>query len=315
MKDLIKLGGVVVGVLFAMILGFNCYTIVDAGTTKVGTIMGEVQDKPLEEGLHFVNPMMGFDVFDTRNNKFVKENLLLPTKDRFNSTANVTVLYRVDNAKTPYIKKNYGTMEMFVDKAMSQFLTSIIKDEGRKISDSRGLADSFNVTAMQENTKRRLQEALTGTGITLQDVLIQDVTFDPRIQNQILQTQDRIQKEEAEKSQLRIAQTTAKRTEETAKGQAAADKAKYEANAYKTFVEAKAYADGVKQKADAERYMAEQTAIGNNKLASSLTPQIVELKRIEVQMKQAGAGWNGQVPANFTLMGQGQAPLFLKQMQ
>lgn len=315
MNDMFKLGGVVVGGLFAAILAMNSYTIVDAGTTKVGTIMGEVQDRPLEEGLHFVNPLMGFDTFDTRNNKFVKENLLIPTKDRFNSTANVAVLYRVDNSKTPFIKKNYGTMEMFVDKAMSQFLTSIIKDEGRKIADSRGLADSFNVTTMQENTKRRLQEALTGTGITLQEILIQDVTFDPRIQNQILQTQDRIQKEEAEKSQLRIATTAAQTTEATAKGNAAANKAKFEAEAYKTFVEAKAYADGVKQKADADRYMAEQTAIGNQKLASSLTPQIIELKRLEVQMKQAGEGWNGQVPANFTMMGNGQAPLFLKQMQ
>ncbi|UYD60343.1 hypothetical protein OPFAMLBM_00344 [Aeromonas phage avDM12-TAAL] len=310
-----KMGITGVAALVAIIIGSNCFTIVDAGTTKVGTLLGEVQDRPLEEGLHFVNPFMGFDTFDTRNNKFVKENLLIPTKDRFNSTANVTVLYRVDNSKTPFIKKNYGTMEMFVDKAMSQFLTSIIKDEGRKIADSRGLADSFNVTAMQENTKRRLQEALTGTGITLQEVLVQDVTFDPRIQNQILQTQDRIQKEEAEKSQLRIATTAAQTTEATAKGQAAADKAKYEADAYKTFVQAKAYADGVKQKADADRYMAEQTAIGNAKLASSLTPQIIELKRLEVEMKKAGTGWNGQVPANFTMMGNGQAPLFLKQMQ
>ncbi|AUE22602.1 hypothetical protein Ah1_00061 [Aeromonas phage Ah1] len=310
-----KMGITGVAALVAIVIGSNCFTIVDAGTTKVGTLMGEVQDRPLEEGLHFVNPFMGFDTFDTRNNKFVKENLLIPTKDRFNSTANVTVLYRVDNSKTPFIKKNYGTMEMFVDKAMSQFLTSIIKDEGRKIADSRGLADSFNVTAMQENTKRRLQEALTGTGITLQEVLVQDVTFDPRIQNQILQTQDRIQKEEAEKSQLRIATTAAQTTEATAKGQAAADKAKYEAAAYQTFVQAKAYADGVKQKADADRYMAEQTAIGNAKLASSLTPQIIELKRLEVEMKKAGTGWNGQVPANFTMMGNGQAPLFLKQMQ
>lgn len=310
-----KMGITGVAALVAIVIGSNCFTIVDAGTTKVGTLMGEVQDRPLEEGLHFVNPFMGFDTFDTRNNKFVKENLLIPTKDRFNSTANVTVLYRVDNSKTPFIKKNYGTMEMFVDKAMSQFLTSIIKDEGRKIADSRGLADSFNVTAMQENTKRRLQEALTGTGITLQEVLVQDVTFDPRIQNQILQTQDRIQKEEAEKSQLRIATTAAQTTEATAKGQAAADKARYEAAAYQTFVQAKAYADGVKQKADADRYMAEQTAIGNAKLASSLTPQIIELKRLEVEMKKAGTGWNGQVPANFTMMGNGQAPLFLKQMQ
>lgn len=310
----IKAGILAIAALFAIIVGSNIYTIVDAGTTKVGTLMGEVQDQPLEEGFHIVNPFMGFDVFDTRNNKFTAENMAIPTKDRFNSTANVTVLYRVDNAKTPFIKKNYGTMEMFVDKAMSQFLTSIIKDEGRKIADSRGLADSFNVTSMQENAKRRLQEALEGTGITLQEILIQDVNFDPRIQNQILQTQDRIQKEEAEKSQLRIAQTVATRTEATAVGQAAADKAQYEAQAYKTFTQAKAKADGVKQEADAARYMAEQTAIGNKKLAESLTPQIVELKRLEVKMAEAGQGWNGTVPTNVTIMGEGQAPLFMKQM-
>lgn len=78
---------------------------------------------------------------------------------------------------------------------------------------------------------------------------------------------------------------------------------------------ATANANATKAMADADRYMAEQTAAGNIKLANSLTPQIVRLKEIEVEKVQAGQGWNGQVPANFTMMGEGQAPIFMKQMQ
>lgn len=315
MRTELKYGVTGIAAVLAMIISFNSYTIVDAGTTKVETLFGVVNPKHLGEGPHMVNPFASFDVFDTRNNKHIVENMQIPTRDRFNSTGKVTLLYRVDNAKTPYIKTNYGTMEMFVDKAMSQFLSSILKDEGRKVDDSRGLADSGNITTMQENTKRRLQEALEGTGITLQEVLIQDITFDPRIANQILQTQDRIQKEESEKSQLRIAKTQADKDIAIAQGKAGADKAKYDADAYKISVNATANANATKAIADADRYQMEQTAAGNTKLANSLTPQIVRLKEIEVEKVKAGSGWNGQVPANFTMMGEGQAPLFMKQMQ
>ena len=203
----------------AALLAVNSFTIVEAGTTKVQTTFGTVNPQAFGEGVHFpVNPLSGFDTFDTRNARYEVEGLNIPTQDRFNSTANVTVLYRIDGAKTPYIKQNYGTAEEYIDKTLRQQLRSIVRDEGRKLEDSRSLAQSNNVTTMQASTTQRLTSTLDGTGISIQEALVQDIEFDPRIANQILATQKRIQQEEEELSKKRIATTQALTIKEKAKG-------------------------------------------------------------------------------------------------
>ncbi|HAY46959.1 MAG TPA: hypothetical protein DCY55_11850 [Gammaproteobacteria bacterium] len=267
--------------LLVGVLALNSYTIVSAGTSKVQTTFGTVNPKHLGEGIHFpVNPMSDFDTFDTRNQRYEVNGLTIPTQDRFNSTGNVTVLYRIEDSKTPYIKQNYGTAEEFIDKTMRQHLRSIVRDEGRKIDDSRGLAQSDNTSVMQESTRVRLQEALDGTGISVQELLIQDIQFDQRIANQILQTQQRIQREEAEASQLRIMETQAKQVETKAYGEAKALNEKANAEAYQIEAKAKAEAAAILAKANAERDAMYAIADGNNKLTKSLTEAILEDKRI-----------------------------------
>jgi regulator of protease activity HflC (stomatin/prohibitin superfamily) len=267
--------------LAAFILVMNLFTIVSAGTSKVQTTFGTVNPKHFGEGIHFpVNPLSGFDVFDTRNQRYEVEGLTIPTQDRFNSTGNVTVLYRIEDSRTPFIKQSYGSAEEFIDKTMRQHLRSIIRDEGRKIQDSRGLAQSDNTTAMQENTRIRLQEALEGTGISVQELLLQDIQFDPRIAEQILQTQQRIQREEAESSQLRIIATQAKQVETRAAGEAKAKNETANAEAYQIEAKAKADAAATLARASAERDAMFAIAEGNLKLTQSLTTAILEDKRI-----------------------------------
>lgn len=92
----IKLVSYVLGTLVLLFVALNSFTITSAGTTKVGTFMGKVDPSPYYEGVHLVNPLMGFDVFDTRNSRYEINGINLPTQDRFNSSANVTVLYRIE---------------------------------------------------------------------------------------------------------------------------------------------------------------------------------------------------------------------------
>lgn len=305
-----------VAAVVAIVLGLNSFTTVYDGYVKVETTFGKVKDSVLPAGIHFVNPMSEFTEYEIRNNKYVVEGLLLPTKDRFNSTVNVTVTYRIDGNVTPKIRREYGSMATYIDRAMSIHLTNIVKDEGRKIADSRGLADSGNITAMQHSAKARLQEALDGTGITLSEVLIQDITFDPRIAQQILDTQQRIQREEAEKSQERIEASKAQQVIEAKRGETESLKLQADADLY---VEQQTAA-GKKAHSDAERYAMEQIAAGNRELQHSLTPQILKLKELEVAAIEAGKGWNGQFGDNMTIVvgTDGKAPnvpVLFKQMK
>lgn len=301
----------------AFILLLNCFTVVSAGKSAVQTTFGEINPKYIPEGFHLVNPFSSIEEVDTRNQRYEIEGLNIPTQDRFNSAGNVTVLYRIEDAKTPYIKKNYGTSEEFIDKTMRQFLRTILRDEGRRVKDSRGLAQSDVVTKMQQSATDRLQDAMEGTGVVVQEVLIQDITFDDRIATQILNTQQRIQKEEAENSQLRIIETQALQAKAKAEGDAAQQMEKAKADAFGVESAAKAQAMSVRAKADAERYQLEQQAQGNKALQASLTPEILKLRELEVRQKEAGTGWQGGVPANVTILGDGnkaQQPIFLRNL-
>jgi regulator of protease activity HflC (stomatin/prohibitin superfamily) len=269
--------------LFAVaIILANSYTVVSAGTAKVQTTFGTVNQQHYGEGLHFpVNPLSSFDEFDTRNNKYEVNGLNIPTQDRFNSTGNVTVLYRIQDSKTPYIKQNYGNAQEYVDKTLRQYLRSIVRDEGRKVQDSRGLANSDTVSIMQENTKQRLVEQMDGTGIDIQEVLVQDIEFDPRIAKQILDTQERIQQEERKKSEERIAITNALIKKQEAVGEANKKREAADAEAYKLTTEATAHKNAAIAKAQGEAEAIKLIADANLKLTKSLTPEILEKQRLD----------------------------------
>ncbi|MGL6259571.1 SPFH domain-containing protein [Vibrio sp. WXL103] len=269
------------------------FVIVDAGTAKVETTFGTVNTSHYGEGIYFpVNPFSNFDTYDTRNARYEVNGLNIPTQDRFNSTGNVTVLYRIDAHRTPYIKQNYGTSEEYIDKTMRQQLRSIVRDEGRKIKDSRGLAQSDNVTTMQENTRNRLIAALDDTGIDIQEVLIQDIEFDTRIAQQILDTQMRIQAEEQKKSQERIAATEAEIKRQNAIGVANQKREEADAEAYRLtevanaekaaqIAKAQGEAEAIELRAQADATALKLLAEANLELTKSLTPEILEKQRLD----------------------------------
>lgn len=276
-----KIAGISIVALVGFWFGVNCWTTVEDGTVKVESLFGEVKDEVYTAGFHFVNPLSDFDTFDTRNQKYEENGLTIPTNDRFNSTGNVTIIYTIDGAKAPWIKRNYGTADQYVDVALKQHLRAIVRDEGRKMKDSRSLAVSSNVSDMQLNTKSRLSEKVGGSGITIQDALIQEITFDPRITKQILATQQRIQKEEAEKSSLRIAATQADTAQAVAAGKANAAIEDARGVAESKLLRAQADKDSAILRAEGEAASIKLVADANLDLTKSLTAAILKKQQLD----------------------------------
>lgn len=276
-----KVASAVAGGLLVAVVGLNSYTTVPAGHVKVQTLFGKVTDQPLTEGFHLVNPFKAFDTISTRNDKYEINGLNIPTQDRFNSEGNITVTYRIDGTKGNFIKTNYGTSEEYIDKTLRQQLRSIIRDEGRKLKDSRSLADSSRVTSMQENAKVRLKAKLADTGIIIEDVLVQDIKFDRRIAAQILKTQNRIQKEQERLSQERIAETNTKiaRLEAEAEGNRKREAAK--AEAFKVTADANARKEAAITIAQGEAEAIKLIAEANIELSKSLTPVILQKQALD----------------------------------
>ncbi|AUR82550.1 TMhelix containing protein [Vibrio phage 1.152.O._10N.222.46.E1] len=284
----LKIVGLSVAAVLSVGVALNSFTIVQEGDVKVQSLMGKVdQTEVLRAGFHVVNPMKSFDTYSVRNDKYEVTGLNLPTQDRFNSTANVTIMYNIDANLAPTIKTDYGTAAQYIDKTLRQQLRSIIRDEGRKLEDSRSLAQSDNVSTMQQNTFNRLTEALQGTGINISEVLLQDIEFDPRIATQILKTQERIQAEEERKSADRIAATNASIAQNEALGEGNRQREAADADAYRVNAEATAAKQAMIDRATGEAEAIKLIADANKTLSASLTPQILENKRIDVQGKFA----------------------------
>lgn len=164
---------------------------------------------------------------------------------------------------------------------MRQYLRSIVRDEGRKVVDSRGLANSNTVSVMQDNTKNRLVEQMEGTGIEIQEVIIQDIEFDARIAQQILDTQRRIQIEEQKLSEERQAVTDAAIKKQQAIGEANKKREEADAIAYKLTTEANAQKAAAIAKAEGDAEAIKLIAEANKELTKSLTPQILEKQRLD----------------------------------
>ena len=134
---------------------------------------------------------------------------------------------------------------------------------------------------MQENAKIRLIDQLDGTGISVQDVLIQDIAFDPRISQQILDTQIRIQQEEKKKSEEKIAITDAKIKQQVAIGNANKKREEASAEAFRLREVSTAEKDATIARAEGESQAIKLIASANTELTRSLTPQILEKQRLD----------------------------------
>lgn len=296
MKFKLKYLMYVLGALVLFVIALNSFTVVDQTKTKVKVCFGKVDETQVyTSGVHLVNPLCSFDEFNTGERKYEVLGLTIPTQDRFNSTANVTVLFNIIPSKTIGIRSTYGNEDIFIETALRQHLRSVIRDEGRKIKDSRGLAQSDSITNMQESASRRMTEALTKDGMNIRQVLIQDITFDPRIAQQILKTQERIQREEAEKSQTQIIMQKAQQAREQQTGLSDAKKIVADEKAYSIREQAKAKATSVRELADANRYAIEQVAEANEKLNKTLTQPILRKQELDNEAILYGRS-KGNVP-------------------
>ena len=283
----IKLSVKILLILVSLILTLRTCTITDEGEAKVVTTFGKIEKKPLDEGLTLINPLSNVSVYSTRADRYEIEDLDLPTQDRFNSYANITILYRIERSMTPAIKKNYGNSRDFINKILRQHVRSIIRDEARKIKDSRQLGNSTVVSNMQNNTKERLKKVVEGSGMVVLDLMIQKLTFDERIEGFIRDTQQRMEEEQKLKSEERQAITAAEIQKQKAIGEANKKREHANAIAYekKKLAEAEAEAKLIIAKGEAAALIAKATAEAegirlkakaNAELSKSLTPAILE---------------------------------------
>jgi len=229
-------------ILVLLIIGLGLYwsvRIVPAGHVGVATLFGSVIDEPYESGMHFpVNPMYSWRIYDVRQ-KTHQETAGVPSQDQLTTQIDVSVQYRLTASMAPSILKDTGTPEQTIQVHLVPRVRSLLREQGKSIERAEDFFQEQTQQMLQTNLESGLQTALADKGITIQDVLIRDITLPARLISQIEQKKEVEQQAERQKAELMRFET--EQQQQVVAAQAARQAAEQEAEQRKLLADAQAY--------------------------------------------------------------------------
>lgn len=276
---------IAMGVIAALWLVPNSYTIVQDGTVKTQTFMGKVSPKPVLPGFHLVNPLADFEVFNTKDIAMKFDKLQVPSQDKFKSTVDMTVMLQFDGSKAPINRINAGSQDQALDKYVTEKLLSTVREFGKSVPKAQDLYNAEVQSQLQIAIQQEVEEYARPYGYTVKQVFLQDIDLPEAIKKQVENTKIREEQVNAEKAELARKEQIAQQ----AVVQAIADK------------EARSNAAQANERdADARLYAAKKEAEANAILQRTITPEMIRWKELDVQQTIADK-YQGGVPQ--TVMG------------
>lgn len=288
-------GGIATGfvIVVLIICGFKCTERIPAGYVGVVYNMnGGIEKDVLRQGWKLVSPtktitlystaleqsyMTKDDVGDSPND----ESFEIPTKEGASLEADVAFSYSFDEARVPEV------FTRFRGQDGKEILNSFIKPKMQAwIKEETSAFSMIDIVSKQRGQvnatiTKKMKQRFDKYGIVIDNVALADIRPDK-------DTDKAIKKKIKAQEELETAKVTA----ETDKVNAERDKAVALINAEKEKEAASIEAEKAKIKAEgdaeAKRIAAEAEAEANEKIAKSLTPELIEKQKIEK--------WNGSVP-------------------
>lgn len=265
-------GGIAIPVL---ILIFSTFRIIPAGHVGVALLFGQVQPVPLKEGLNIVNPLYDVVDMDTRVARHTAR-YDAASQDLQAVHVEMALNFRLlpDKAAEVYQRVGTGYSNVIVDPAAQEVLKA-----------NTALHNAAEILQKRPAIKADIQKDLTAWlvkyGIELKEVALSNIRFDPSYERAVEAKQIEEQKAEQKRYELIQAQRQAEIAAATAKGKGDAARE-----------EAKGVAEALRIKGEAE-------AAYNAKVASSLTPTLIQ--------QQYLSRWDGKLPQ--FMMGGNATPL------
>lgn len=273
--------------LFVLIIGgiiltLTCTERVPTGYVGVVYNMnGGVDGEVLSQGWHIVAPTKKVTVYsigleqsyltsEDKGDSPKDESFSIPTSDGKTVRVNLEFSYKFDEARVA------NTFTQFKGKSGDKIKDSFIKPKivawTQEVSANYPVTDIFGDKRTQINAEldTYLKDKFDKYGIIIDTVNFTDISVDD-------ETAAAIQKKVTAQQELELAQVEA----ETAKIQANKEKEVAQIAAQTAVIEAQAKADVLQIEADAE-------AEANKKIASSLTPELIEKIKYET--------WDGKLP-------------------
>ena len=273
-----KIGLTVFAIAFFIGIGgmaADCITTVPTGHTGIVTTFGRVENQTFEAGVHIKAPWQQVVVMDNRIQKAGLEMLCF-SSDIQEVVTSYTVNYQIEKTNAQTIYKNIGPD--YYNIVIAPRIQQAVKDGIKKYNAEELIA---NREILSAEIKTDLTAKLAVYNIELIDASIENLDFSDKFTDAVEAKQVAAQ----EKLKAEIQQEQANLE---AKAKAEREMIAAQAEAEKKILAAEAEAEAKKKEADAIAYAGEKQAEANEKIAASLSEDLIEYKTIEQ--------WDGKLP-------------------
>ena len=191
-----RFGGLIsiVGIAIAAIgLVFSVFKVIDPGKVGVQILFGKVQNDVLESGLHIINPLVDVTIFNVQTQNYTMsavhsegevqgdDAIRVLSSDGLEVTIDLSVLYKVNAAKAPFIMQNIG-MD-YVDKIVRTVARTAIRDNAVNYA----AVDLYSIKRQEFQNKinTTISQSFEKRGLDLQQILIRNISLPPSVKASI----------------------------------------------------------------------------------------------------------------------------------
>ncbi|MDB4925787.1 prohibitin family protein [Mucilaginibacter sp.] len=183
-----RFGGTVtiVGIVI-LVLGLmtSAFKVIEPGKVGVQTLFGKVEDNILESGLHVINPLVDVTTFSIQTENYTmsaKSNegpvegddaIRVLSSDGLEVTIDLSVLYKVNPAKAPFILQNIGND--YVNKIVRPVTRTAIRDNAV----SYAAVDLYSTKRQEFQFKinKTISDNFAKNGLEVQQILVRNITL------------------------------------------------------------------------------------------------------------------------------------------
>lgn len=203
----------------------NTLTVISVGEVGVLHFLGTVQEHPLEEGVHIVNPLASIEKMSIREQSFPEgggvEVIEAQTSEQLNVTLEVSILFKLDGAVAPDLFSRLGSERSIKSSIVLNAMRNGVRDAVATKSINEIFSPNRRLVAVDMMNEI---QAKAGDRIEVVEVFVRDVQAPARVREAIEAKLEREQEVEQERFQTEIIQERAQQAIEEAKGLAEAQK-------------------------------------------------------------------------------------------
>lgn len=179
---LVQIIGIAVAVLG---LAGSMFKQIGAGEVGVQTLFGKVQNRVLQSGLNIVNPLVEVTTFDIKTQNYTMSGvndegtksgddaIRVLSSDGLEVTIDLSVLYKVNPEKAPFILQNIGPG--YEDKIVRPVSRTAIRDNAVNYQ----AVDLYSTKRQefQQKINQTIERSFERNGLQLQQILVRNITL------------------------------------------------------------------------------------------------------------------------------------------